>query len=256
MDLLERIIEVTANSVTPEEFKETWGYSIDEHVADMMDRIRELEGKEAPVKEAKVVAEQELRPAALPAADAAQSETPKDERSERKGRKVATTKVGDVRVLVEDSTTLSEVAEAIRTLAKKLAKLTEVKVAETGKVKVRQTSVPKEEAWTLKLVAVNTGSGRKTWEAGEPLVIKRLDRPATEGRIVAKVCGPTKSGRKGLIEVKPGTAELKGVEEMVLADGVRGLMVDVGGLSLGHTLRPGMKGPKGIGPSGPKGGPK
>ena len=167
VDLLERIIEVTANSVTPEEFKETWGYSIDEHVADMMDHIRELEGKEAPVKEAEVAAKQEQRPAALPAAAAAQSE-----------------------------------------------------------------------------------------KAGEPLVIKPLDRPAAEGRIVAKVCGPGKSGRKGLIEVKPEMAELKGVEEMVLADGVRGLMVDVGGLSLGHGLRPGMKGAKGIGPRGPKGGPK
>lgn len=46
-DLIERIIEVTANSVTPEEFKKTWGYSIDEHVEDMMDRIRKLEGKKA-----------------------------------------------------------------------------------------------------------------------------------------------------------------------------------------------------------------
>lgn len=43
MDLLERIDEITANSVTPEEFKQTWGYTIDEHVADMMDRIHQLE---------------------------------------------------------------------------------------------------------------------------------------------------------------------------------------------------------------------
>ena len=53
MDLLDKMVEVTANSVTPEEFKETWGYSIDEHVGDMMDRIHKLEGKKAPTVELK-----------------------------------------------------------------------------------------------------------------------------------------------------------------------------------------------------------
>lgn len=45
MDLLDKINEITANSVTPEEFKKATGHSIDEHVANMMDRIHELEGK-------------------------------------------------------------------------------------------------------------------------------------------------------------------------------------------------------------------
>lgn len=50
-DLLDRIDEVRANTVTPEKFKETWGYSLEEHVDDMMDFIHELEAKEAPVEE-------------------------------------------------------------------------------------------------------------------------------------------------------------------------------------------------------------
>ena len=50
MDLLERIDEITANSVTPEEFKQTWGYTIDEHVKDMMNRIHQLEGKYTPTE--------------------------------------------------------------------------------------------------------------------------------------------------------------------------------------------------------------
>ena len=50
-DLLDRIDEVRANSVTPEKFKKTWGYSLEDHVEDMMDFIRELEAKESPAKE-------------------------------------------------------------------------------------------------------------------------------------------------------------------------------------------------------------
>ncbi len=44
---MERICEITANSVTPEEFEEMWGYTVDEHVDDMMDRIHKLEGKDS-----------------------------------------------------------------------------------------------------------------------------------------------------------------------------------------------------------------
>ncbi len=47
LDLLERICEITANSVSPEEFEEMWGCTIDDHVADMMDRIHRLEGKDS-----------------------------------------------------------------------------------------------------------------------------------------------------------------------------------------------------------------
>lgn len=69
MDLLERIDEITANSVTPEEFKQTWGYTIDEYVKDMMNRIHQLEGRYTPteVKMAKV-GRIAAKPAAVPAA--------------------------------------------------------------------------------------------------------------------------------------------------------------------------------------------
>lgn len=36
--LLDRIIELGANSVSPEDFKETWGMSLEEH----MDRMKKL----------------------------------------------------------------------------------------------------------------------------------------------------------------------------------------------------------------------
>ena len=56
MDLRDKINEITANSVTPEEFKKATGYSIDEHVAKMMDRIHELEGtKDAELRPIKSV---------------------------------------------------------------------------------------------------------------------------------------------------------------------------------------------------------
>ena len=70
MDLLERIDEITANSVTPEEFKETWGYTVDEHVADMMGRIHQLEGRKYTPKVVKMarVGRIAAKPAGVPAA--------------------------------------------------------------------------------------------------------------------------------------------------------------------------------------------
>lgn len=53
-DLLERIDEARANRVSPEKFEETWGYSLDEHVANMMDFICKLEDETAPVEEGKL----------------------------------------------------------------------------------------------------------------------------------------------------------------------------------------------------------
>lgn len=53
-DLLERIDEARANRVSPEKFEKTWGYSLDEHVANMMDFICKLEDETAPVEEEKL----------------------------------------------------------------------------------------------------------------------------------------------------------------------------------------------------------
>ena len=69
MKLIEKINEITANSVTPEEFKKATGYSIDEHVANMMDRIHRLEGKNRKV--VKISVKAEGRPAARLAAKSA-----------------------------------------------------------------------------------------------------------------------------------------------------------------------------------------
>lgn len=49
-NLLDKMDEVRANSVTPEKFKETWGYSLEDHVEDMMSFIHELEAGEAPAE--------------------------------------------------------------------------------------------------------------------------------------------------------------------------------------------------------------
>lgn len=52
-DLLERIDEVRANSVTPEQFEKRWGYSLDDHVGRMMGFIHKLEGRNAHNTDAK-----------------------------------------------------------------------------------------------------------------------------------------------------------------------------------------------------------
>ncbi len=43
LDLLEKIDETRANSVTPEKFEQIWGYSLDDHAGRMMDFIHKLE---------------------------------------------------------------------------------------------------------------------------------------------------------------------------------------------------------------------
>lgn len=41
VDLLDRIDELHANSVTPEEFEKVWGISIEEHLRQMMEFVKE-----------------------------------------------------------------------------------------------------------------------------------------------------------------------------------------------------------------------
>lgn len=233
MGLLERIAEITANSVTPEEFKETWGYTIDEHVEDMMDRIHQLEGKKSPATKA-IRAGRRLQAAAVaPAAQPAAA---------AKSAKKSLRTVG-----MADSETLGRLAKKVSEL---LAHL-EVKsgagivVAQDGLKSAKQRAA---ETWALKLVAVETGSG-KSYVTGAPVVITSLDNPGEE-RIVAKVYSPKKKGRAGLTD-KTGLMELKGLDVAALDGGVKGLMVDVGNLievmpggTAGVKGRKGMKGPK------------
>lgn len=46
MNLLEKIDELRAKSVTPEQFEKTWGYSIDEYVDKMMRFVDERKAQE------------------------------------------------------------------------------------------------------------------------------------------------------------------------------------------------------------------
>ncbi len=43
--LLDRIDEVRANSVTPEKFEKTWGYSIDAYLDKMMAKAAEIDAQ-------------------------------------------------------------------------------------------------------------------------------------------------------------------------------------------------------------------
>lgn len=45
-ELLDRIDEVRANSVSPEKFEKMWGYSIDEYLDKMMAKVEELDAGE------------------------------------------------------------------------------------------------------------------------------------------------------------------------------------------------------------------
>ena len=46
MNLLEKINELRAHSVTPEQFKKMWGYSIEEYMAKMMRFVDERKAQE------------------------------------------------------------------------------------------------------------------------------------------------------------------------------------------------------------------
>lgn len=50
MNLLEKIDELRANSVTPEKFQEMWGYSIDEYVDKMEALFEQLDAEDAAAK--------------------------------------------------------------------------------------------------------------------------------------------------------------------------------------------------------------
>lgn len=58
MSLLDKIIELRANSVTEEEFKETWGFSKEEHMQRMSELIDELNAKAAQKAEKRQKAEE------------------------------------------------------------------------------------------------------------------------------------------------------------------------------------------------------
>lgn len=63
-NLVGRIDEIRANSVTPEDFEQMWGYSLDSHVDNMMDFIARVEAGEAPAEEKVVEDDKVLREAA------------------------------------------------------------------------------------------------------------------------------------------------------------------------------------------------
>lgn len=243
MDLLDRIDEVTANSVTREEFKETWGYSMEEHVADMMDRIHRLEASDVPAEERIAAKEEKLQPAAVPAAAAAAA----------KEKKAAKRRVF-LHEMESESEIMEEVAATIQELAKKLAKLGVVTLKENPEeenAKGRRASRQRVAAtteWAIKLLAVPTGSG-KSIATGAPVVIRTLDNPAEEGKLVARVYSPGKMGKMVLPEIKFEGSSMKMLDPTV---GVKGLMVDVGGLKVGELAGVAPKGSGVKGPKGPK----
>ena len=241
VDLIDRIDEVRANSVTPEQFKKRWGYSLEDHGKRMMDFIHKLEAEEAPAEEVVMdAAEKEvLRPAALPAAAAKAS-----------GKKTAKK---EERVFVHSIDTECEhlERETLNELVKKIQTLLSQMKAGSGAGKVVTLTGGKAGkkragagAWDLKLVAVKTGTG-KTLAAGAPVIIADMDSPSEE-IIVAQVYSPSKKGVKGLTVDKTGMIEFKGMEGVTLAESVKGVMVDVGGLKIADVA----------GPNGRKGGPK
>lgn len=58
MSLLDKIIELRANSVTEEEFKETWGFSKEEHMQRMSELIDELNAEAGEKAEKGLTAEE------------------------------------------------------------------------------------------------------------------------------------------------------------------------------------------------------
>ena len=51
--VLETIDEARAKRVSPEQFEQTWGYSLEHHVEHMMSFINELESKGSPTEKQK-----------------------------------------------------------------------------------------------------------------------------------------------------------------------------------------------------------
>ena len=83
LDLLERIDEARANRVSPERFEQTWGYSLESHVVNMMAYIHKLERDDAPVEETVIHPAEDRK---QPAGD--QEENVAENAKESSGKKV------------------------------------------------------------------------------------------------------------------------------------------------------------------------
>ena len=233
LNIIEQIGFVGANSVTDEEYREFWGESREETLEEMKDFMSEFDAK----MEAEVYNQV-----------AEEGQLPKE-----KEKKVAEAEAGDKYVIMlnhQNSEDWKGLVKRMRQLAEQLSKMLEERRSVLDAVTEKGRSVAKkrmaENMWDVKLVAVQSGTG-KTLAEGEPVVIRSVDSPVDDGRIVARVFNPGKKGQA----IIPGHVEMIGQEPSVMECGV---MVDVGGLKYGDlvgALSSGVKGrksPKGGGP--------
>ena len=260
--LIDRIDDVRANSVTPEEFKETWGYSLKEHVDDMMDFVRKLERDFATGSAAKDVKERQ-QPTIVPSsgakADTATTETTgKSEsnnlfRNDDTKNSPATTAINqddtkmEMTIDVDDAESINMLADSILEQIEKILSenilsekihdmLKKIVVTKGNKAKrkgskVTQHSLQKKiepTSWVLKLVAVNTGS-EKSIEEGEPVEIRSIDNPGDDHTLVARVLN-TDRRKSGCI---PKATPFGGVKVTKPTKGANILFSDLGRLDVG-----------------------
>lgn len=238
LNIIEQIGFVGANSVTDEEYREFWGESREETLEEMKVFMSKFDAKMETEVYNPVAEEGQL---------------PKPE------KKVAATRLGDFIVYMdesyEDNEDVKAVLEKIQKLAEQLSKMLEKRQQRrTATVKVKGRSVAKKKdvgnVWDVKLVALQTGTG-KPLAAGAPVVIRSMDSPVETVRTVAKVFSPGKKvGKAGEgMTLKSGFVKI--VEP---TGGLKGVMVDVGGLTMADLVgvdsvgTKGSRSPKGGGP--------
>lgn len=229
--LMDRIDEVRANSVTPEKFEETWGYSLKEHVDDMMDFIHELESKDSADRvEKKVTKKERLQPKAIPAA-AAKEKTTKRSKDIQEEMKSLSEKIQNLveKILTEKNQNIEFIAVNGIGEEENIGKI---------KLKKRRLSNKKNSSsWKLKLVAVKKESDDNI-STGAPMVLRSLGNPDDDMSIVARKL----SLKKKMLEATPITKpsvdgrrkvpnSIKGVQ--VPTKDVNILSVDVGKLDIG-----------------------
>lgn len=236
LKLLDKIDEVRANSVTPEEFKQIWGLSLEEHVNYMMNYIGDLKSK-APVKRvAMEFTKERLQPAAIPAAAAKEKTAimPMPKNIQKEIRKSLSEDINNLveKILTENNQNIEFINVEGIGGKENIGKI---------KLKKRMLSYKKDPiSWKLKLVAVKEES-EKSISTGTPMVLRNLSYPDDDMSIVARKL----SLKKKMLYATPITKSSGDVWKKVLdqindvqvikpTKGVNILSVDVGRLDIGH----------------------
>ena len=236
-DLLGRIDQVASNSVTPEEFKEFWGYTIDEHVENMMNYIHQLESPEMSAEEIHKTTKNER---VLLADKPLTTEKVKNELFLEKRKKVLAEplkEIADKRSSDLEAETLKRIADTLNSdlKAETLKRIADtlnlliVRIKEQCKAERKRLVKDAQYRWELKLLAVPSKRGKIASAVTPIVMIGNLDGSVEKSRMVDRMYSP--ENRRWVLLPEFEFKDSSITQQDYTRD-MKGLMVDIGNLKL------------------------